>query len=122
MSHFPFVLILLTVAFTVIGQMLVKQGAMDLGGSPGRLAQVPAFLWRASTNWHVILGLASAGVAAAAWVMALSRSDLSLAYPFIGLSIVLVLAMSGFVFGERVPWTRWLGAMIVCLGIWVASR
>ena len=122
MLHSPLLLIFLTIAFTVIGQILVKQGALDLGGSPGGLRQVPAFLWRAFTNWHVILGLASAGLAAAAWVMALSHSDLSFAYPFMGLSIVAVLALSGFVFEEQVPLTRWLGVLIVCSGIWVASR
>lgn len=122
MLHPALLLILLTIAFTVIGQLLVKQGALEVGSSPGQLRQTPEFLWRAFKNWYVLLGLASAALAAAAWVMALSRSDLTFAYPFMGLSIVLVLVMSGVVFGEQVPLTRWLGVIIVCLGVWVASR
>ncbi len=122
MSHLALLLISITVAFTVIGQLLVKQGALELGGSPSRLGELPGYCWRAFTNWHVLLGLASAVVAAVAWVMALSHSDLSFAYPFMGLAIVIVLVLSGLIFGERVPLTRWLGVIIVCLGIWVASR
>jgi uncharacterized membrane protein len=39
-----------------------------------------------------------------------------------GLAIVLVLALTPLVFGERVPLTRWLGVLVVCVGLWIASR
>ena len=120
--HLALLLILLTILFTVIGQVLVKQGSVEVGHSPSQLREVPAFLGRAFTNWHVLLGLAAAGVAAGAWVAALSRSKLSFAYPFMGLAIVLVLAISGRMLGEEVPLTRWLGVGIVCIGILVAAR
>ena len=121
-SYLALLPILLTIVFTVIGQVLVKQGALEVGDGPERLKQVPGFIWRAFMNWRVLLGLASAVLAAAAWVMALSRSDLSFAYPFMGLAIVSVLVVSGLFLGEHVPPIRWLGVAIVCIGIVIASR
>ena len=112
----------LTVASTVIGQLLVKQGIREVGPSPSQVEMLPRFVWAALTNLKVLSGLACAVAGAVSWMVTLSRTDLSFAYPFMGLSIVLVLALSGALFGESVPLTRWLGVGIVCLGILVAAR
>ena len=61
-------------------------------------------------------------VAALAWIVAISRSNLSFAYPFMALAVVLVLLLSGVIFQEEIPMNRWIGVALVCLGILVASR
>jgi multidrug transporter EmrE-like cation transporter len=83
---------------------------------------LPRFVLRAFSNVHVLLGLGFAVAAATCWTIAISRAEISVAYPFMGLGIVLVLALSGVVFGETVPFHRWLGVLVVCLGLIVASR
>jgi drug/metabolite transporter (DMT)-like permease len=114
--------ILLTLVFTVVGQLLVKRGLVEVGAHPSQLDLLPGFLWQALTNWKVIAGLAAAVIAALSWMVAVSRSDLSFAYPFMALAIVLVLALSGVLFQEQIPFTRWIGVLVVCLGIFIASR
>lgn len=116
------VFIFLTVAFTVLGQILVKQGMLGVGKSPSELASMPGFVLSALTNPRVVLGLGCAVVAALTWIIAISRSDLSFAYPFMALGVVLVLLFSGIVFKETISLNRWIGVAIVCLGIVVASR
>jgi multidrug transporter EmrE-like cation transporter len=116
------VCIALTIAFTVAGQLLVKHGVLQVGSAPDKGGHLAGFLVRAFTNPLVIAGLVCAVVAAIAWTMALSRADLGYAYPFMGLAIVLVLALTPLVFGEHVPINRWVGVAIVCIGLWVASR
>jgi hypothetical protein len=81
--------IMLTFASTVIGQMLFRQGMLEARVRSGQLGQAPAFLRRASVDWRVIVVLASAGLAAAPWVVALSRSFVGSACPLLGLSIAL---------------------------------
>jgi multidrug transporter EmrE-like cation transporter len=115
-------LILATVAFTVIGQLLVKKGMLNVGASPAQLVLVPRFLLRAFTNLYVIAGLVFALLAALTWTVAVSRLALNVAYPFLGLGIVLVLVCSGLFFGEAVPPNRWIGVAIVCVGLVVAAR
>lgn len=117
-----FLFILLTVVFTVVGQLLVKGGMREVGAGPSDAALMPRFFWQALTNLKVLLGLACAVAAALSWIVAVSRSDLSLAYPFMALPIVLVLALSRSLLGETVSLTRWLGVGIVCIGVIVAAR
>lgn len=114
--------IFLTVAFTVAGQILVKQGMLEVGRNPSQLGLFPSFILRALTNVYVFLGFGCAFAASLTWIVAISRSDLSFAYPFMGLPIVTVLALSPMIFGEAVPITRWIGAIVVCIGIWIATR
>jgi len=114
--------IFLMLAFTVAGQIFVKQGMLEVGSTPSNLSQIPEFMLRALTNIRVVLGFGCAFLASLCWLVAISRTELSFAYPFTGLSIVLVLTLAPTFFGEVVPLTRWLGVLIVCAGIWVASR
>jgi drug/metabolite transporter (DMT)-like permease len=61
-------------------------------------------------------------LAALAWIGAVSLSAISFAYPFMSLAIVLTLALSGPLFGEHIPLSRWAGVALVCIGLLVASR
>jgi drug/metabolite transporter (DMT)-like permease len=121
-SLLALVFIFLTVGFTVLGQILVKQGMLAVGKSPAAPAALPGFALAALTNVRVVLGLSCAVVAALAWIVAISHADLSFAYPFMGLAIVLVLALSPLIFGERILVMRWLGVLVVCAGLWIAAR
>ena len=121
-TPFVYVLIAVTIGFTVSGQLLVKYGTQQLGSYPRSLAEAFPYLLTALTNVWIVIGLGAAVAAALAWIGAVSLSDISFAYPFMGLAIVLVLAMSPLLFGEHVPTTRWIGVAIVCVGILVTSR
>ncbi|MGA7729699.1 MAG: hypothetical protein WCD37_00355 [Chloroflexia bacterium] len=117
-----YMMIAATIAFTVAGQLLVKAGTIEVGSLPARLDEAWSFMFHSLTNLKVVLGLASAVIAALCWTAAVSVSDISFAYPFMALAIVLVLALSGLVFRESVPIARWLGVAIVCAGLVVAAR
>lgn len=122
MTRFAAVFLVLTVLLTVAGQLMVKRGMLQVGASPDHVGLLPSFILRAITNPWVLLGLACAAGAATSWLVAISRTALSVAYPFMALTIVLVLAMSGVLFDEPVPLSRWVGAAVVGLGLIVASR
>lgn len=111
-----------TILLTVCGQLLVKAAMIEIGQIPVNLSGILPFLIKAFTNLKIIVGLSCAVIASITWMGALSRSTLSFAYPFMGLAIVLVLVLSPLVFKETIPWTRWLGVIIVCVGLWIASK
>jgi len=116
------VFIFLTVMFTVTGQLLLKKGMGLVGVAPQELRALPNYLWNALTQPMVLGSFASAALAAFSWMAAMSRCELSFAYPFMGLSIVLTLAMTPLMFGERLHLHQWVGVALVCAGVWVASR
>ena len=119
---YAFVLIMATIVLTVVGQLFAKSAMLDIGSIPASLRELPAFAARVYTNWKIIAAFSMALCASFAWIGAVSRTDISFAYPFMALAIVLVLVLSPLVFGEDVPPVRWVGVLIVCLGLWVASR
>lgn len=113
--------IALTILFTVAGQLLVKKGTGIVGAAPAQLSILPRYLLTVFSNLEVVLGLGSAVLAAACWTVAVSRTALSVAYPFMALAIVLVLALSTVSFGEQVNLRQWMGVAIVCAGLLIAS-
>jgi drug/metabolite transporter (DMT)-like permease len=116
------IFISLTVALTVLGQLLVKWGMMQVGKAPSASGQLPWFILKALFHPGNFFGLVCAFLAAFSWMTALTKCDLGFAYPFTSLSVVLVLALSSWLFGEKIVLQQWLGVALVCVGIWVAAR
>lgn len=70
----------------------------------------------------VLLGLALYGVGTVLWLFALRQLDLSLAYPFVAMSFVMV-AGSGMLFlGEPVQPSRLIGLALIVVGLLVMAR
>ena len=70
----------------------------------------------ATTPW-VLLGLLVFAVSAVAWLAALSRVPLSLAYPFNALGYLVILTASIVVLHERANLLTWAGHCLVVSGL-----
>jgi len=115
----PFVLILVAVCLGVVGQIMMKNGMNQVGAITqfGLATLVHVF-----SNPFVLLGFASYGLSSVVYLLALSRLDLSVAYPMIGLGYVLVVFFSWLVLREQVGPLRWLGALLIVAGVWLVGR
>jgi drug/metabolite transporter (DMT)-like permease len=114
--------ILISVLAGAVGQILLKKGMSQMGAvtlSPGQLLGV---LLRIATNPYVVIGLIIYVCGTVFWLAALSRVDLSYAYPFASLSYVVMLAASWLLFHENITPVRLIGTLIVALGVLVISR
>jgi len=56
------------------------------------------------------------------WMYALARIDLSLAYPTVSSSYVIIALASTYMFNEQISLGRWLGIGIIIVGIIVMYR
>ena len=116
-------MILANVGLGATAQLLMKLG-MTAGpmraalatGTPGRI--VLAVL----TSPGVMGGLFLYGVATVLWLGVLSRVELSQAYPFVGLSFVLVAVLGYFVFDDTVSATRVAGIALIVAGVVLVGR
>lgn len=116
-------LILASILVSVVGQLFLKAGVSKLGTIGGEaLANLPQLLGMVATNPLIILGLACYGLGAAMWIVVLSRVELSLAYPMLGLGYVLVLLTSWLIFGESVSSLRWFGTLMIVAGVMLVAR
>ncbi|EKD63158.1 MAG: hypothetical protein ACD_51C00327G0004 [uncultured bacterium] len=111
-----------TVLFTTVGQIIMKYGTKTFGQSPTSLKEVIPYLLKAVTSIYFIGGCIFGLIAAFCWVLALSKFEMSFAYPFMSLSFVFVVLMSMMIFGENVSLARWAGVGLICLGVVLISR
>lgn len=118
----PYIFIAITILGTVAGQLILKYGSFTLGKAPTTLKELIPFLIKALTNGYVLLSLTLAFIAALSWIIAISKVNLSFAYPFAALGLALVVIFSELIFHEHISWQHWLGVIIICLGIFLISR
>jgi multidrug transporter EmrE-like cation transporter len=110
-------LILLSVALGVTGQIFLKQGVSADGPVTGLNK---AFLTTVLKPL-VIMGFACYGLSSVAWLVVLSRTELSYAYPMIALGYVLVFFLSWWFFDDKVTWIRIVGLILICAGVVVVA-
>ncbi len=118
----PIMYILVSVVAGAAGQIMLKKGMSSTGGITLTLTQLPETLWRMITNPWVFVGLIVYVGGTVFWLAALSRVDLSYAYPFASLSYVVMLAASWLLFREDINALRLIGTAIICVGVFFVSR
>jgi len=111
-----------TVLFTVYGQLIVKWQVSKAGALPDGFYPRAIFLGNLLINPWILSGVASAFVAMLCWLSAMTKFELSYAYPFMSLAFVLVLILSALLFGERVTAVKIMGVALVIAGIVIGSR
>lgn len=114
--------ILISVVSGAVGQVLLKKGMGNMGALTLTMNQLTSILWRIGTNPYVILGLAIYLGGTVFWLAALSRVDLSYAYPFASLSYVVMLTASWQLFDENITPLRLMGTLIIVVGVFLISR
>jgi len=114
--------IMISVLGGAVGQILLKKGMGAMGPLTLSLGKLGEVLWRMGTSPYVIVGLAIYVTGTVFWLVALSRVDLSYAYPFASLSYVVMLVAAWLLFKEDLSLMRLAGTAVVCLGVLLISR
>jgi len=114
--------ILVSVLAGAVGQVLLKKGMSSIGPLTLSMSKLFSILWRMGTNPYVVGGLLIYVSGTVFWLTALSRVELSYAYPFASLSYVVMLAASWLLFREDISATRLLGTLVVGIGVFIISR
>jgi multidrug transporter EmrE-like cation transporter len=117
-----FLYILATVLFTVYGQLVVKWQVAQAGAYPATTSERVIFLLKLLLNPWIISGVAAGFLALLCWMIAMTRFELSYAYPFMSLAFVFVLILSAIFFHEPVTIAKTLGVTLVVVGIIIGSR
>ncbi len=114
-----------TIATTVYSQLIIKWRIS------GRFAglKLPDGVWpKVVTLFTVIFdpfifsGLVATFVSGLCWMATMSKLEIGYAYPFTSLGFVLVVLLSGILFGESLnAWRIW-GVILIVAGITVASQ
>jgi multidrug transporter EmrE-like cation transporter len=114
--------ILISVVASIIGQLLLKVGMNKLGSITLSASQFLSVSWKMATNPYDFIGLAIYLAGTVFWLAALSRVDLSYAYPFASLSYVVMLVASWMMFDEKITLGRLIGTVVIGIGVFLISR
>lgn len=114
--------ILATIGFTVFGQLILKWRISQFSPPPPEFADKLKFLLGLLFDPAIFSGFVAAFLASLAWMAAMTKFDLSHAYPFMSLNFVVVLLLSGLLLSEPVTIQKSLGVGLIVLGTLVASR
>ena len=115
-------LILAVVTTNALSQILLKHGMNTIGRFEFDRGNLVSMLPVVALNPFIIGGLAVLVFSMGLHLMALSRVDLSFAYPFLSISYILVLIAGYFVFGETVNASRMVGVALICGGTFFIAR
>jgi len=111
-----------TIFFTVFGQLILKWRIEKYGSLPDGFFGKLSFLFGLLHDPFILSGFISALVASFFWMAAMTKLDLSYAYPFMSLSFVFVFFLSIWFFHEPFTLNKVVGLVLILTGILVTSR
>lgn len=111
-----------TIFFTVYGQLILKWRISLYGQLPTDSTEKLYFLLKLVFDPFLISGFASTLIAAVFWIAAMTKFDISYAYPFMSLAFVLVLILSAWFFKEPITISKMVGMIFIVTGIIISSR
>jgi len=103
-------------------QLLLKAGVSAVGPIHFGASAAWPTLGRVFLQWPVLAGLACYVVSVALWLVALSRVEVSLAYPMLSLGYVVNAAAAYWLFGEALGPARCAGIALILLGVFLIAR
>lgn len=106
-----------TIFFTVYGQLILKWKIDQYGSMPEFWFDKLLFLLQLLLNPWILSGFLSAFIASLFWMAAMTKFDISYAYPFMSLSFILVFLLSVTLFGEPITGKNVIGMSLIVVGI-----
>lgn len=111
-----------TIVFTVYGQLILKYRIVRFGPMPQETWEKLRFLIGLLFDPLIFSGFLAAFLASLSWMAAMTKFDLSHAYPFMSLNFVIVLFLSAWLLSEPMTLSKVIGIAFIVAGTIVAAR
>lgn len=115
-------LILVSVTLSACAQALFKLGVAPTPGQGAAASSLIGAMVATLLRPGILGGLALYGVGTLVWLRALAQTELSKAYPFVGLGFVMTAALGYAVFNEALGPSRLIGIALVIAGVVLVGR
>lgn len=111
-----------TIIFTVYSQLVMRWQVSQAGELPVDFMGKVGFVGQLFLNPWIFSSITATLLAGISWMLAMSRFEISYAYPWISLNFVLMLALGVLLFGETFSFLKMLGTLLIIAGIIVIAR
>lgn len=118
----PLYVLAASILLNVSGQLAIKQSLVMYSNQAGEavsfgLSNAVPILCSPLT----LLGLLLYAISAVFWIAALTRVELSYAYPMLGAGYIVVSVLAWQLWGEQMTPQRAIGTLIVALGVYLVG-
>ena len=122
MNFVSFMLVLAGVMLNAAAQLLLKAGTNGIGAFAFTADNLIPVGIKAASNPFIVSGLGCYAVSVVIWIMALSRVEVSLAYPMLSIGYVVNAVAAWYLFGEALGAQRMIGIGTIIVGVFLVAR
>jgi len=115
--------IFLSIIFSVSSQLIIKWQMSSFSFENNEtMSDKFIFAFSMLLNPYIILSLLFTLLSGLSWMIAMTKFDISYAYPFTTLGFVLIFIFSIFIFHEPFTWQKLIGILFIITGIIITSK
>lgn len=114
--------IIATIVFTIYSQLIMRWQVTVAGALPAEMPGKISYIATLLMNPWVLSGIVATFLAGVSWMLAMTKFEISYAYPFVSLNYILVLAAGILLFNESLNASKLAGSALVILGVIVIAR
>ncbi len=115
-------LIIVSVSLSVVAQIFLKHGMTNKSVQLAIKSNFLEAFITIFTNFSVLIGLFSYVASAAVWLIVLSKTDVSKAYPFVGLGFIGTMLIAHYFLNEPVTAFKVMGTLLIVTGVLFISK
>ena len=111
--------------YTIVQSLFLASGQVFLKLAMMRMDKF-SFTWKffreAAQNWPFAACGLSMLMATLLWLYILKHFEFSVAYPLTSISYIIGMAAAILVFHEAIPYTRWIGVILIMVGVFLVVK
>lgn len=120
LNHFY---IFLSISFSVASQLIIKWKMSAFNFSDYEtMTDKFIFAFSMLVNPYIMISIVFTLLSGVTWMIAMTKFEISYAYPFTLLGLVFVTIFSVIFFGEIINITKIIGILFVLVGVFIISR
>lgn len=122
MTWAAFALVITGVLLNAFAQLALKASVSDTGVINLDLQSLFSSAGTLASNVWLWFGLICYAISVVVWILALSRVDVSIAYPMLSIGYIVNAVLAWQLFGEPMSLGKVAGIGIIILGVYVLAR
>ena len=115
-------MVLLAIVLGTAAQLLLKAGTTAVGHFSFSLDNALPVGMKLAIQPQILAGAGCYALSLVFWIMALSRIEVSVAYPMVSIGFALNALAAWWLLGEAVTPTRMLGIGVIIVGVYLVAR
>ena len=122
MTWAAFALVMTGVLLNAIAQLALKASVSDTGIINLDMQSLLSSAGSLATNLWLWLGLVCYAISVVVWILALSRVDVSIAYPMLSVGYIVNAIAASQLFNEPMGMGKVIGIGVIMLGVYILAR